>query len=72
MKMCEGIYLEVLSAGFRSAGCWRTGRGGHRPTLVCLASIVGRWPPRHVLPTLGINNKYRRGLERAHPINQGD
>ena len=22
MKMCEGIYLEVLGAGLRSTGCW--------------------------------------------------
>ena len=24
--MSEGIYLAVLDAGLRSAGCWRTGR----------------------------------------------
>ena len=68
-KCCSCCSLVVYVVGLWVmgcwvVGCWRTGRGGHRPTLVCLASIVGRWTPCHVLPTLGINNKYRRGLER--------
>ena len=59
MKMCEGIYLEVLGAGCRLNRGLVLEDGARRPPSYCSLHRlqVGRWPPRHVLPTLGINNK---------------
>ena len=52
--------LSTIRAG--CIGCWRTGRGDPRPTMITLVllrfvpALVGRWSPCHVLPTLGISN----------------
>ncbi len=62
MKICKGIYLEVVGAG-----CW-VSRGlmledeAQRPPSYCSLHRlqVGRWSPCHVLPTLEINNRYMR------------
>ena len=55
--MCEGIYLEVLDAGWIEVRCCRTWRGGHRPTMEARQTKVGRWPLCPVLPTLEMGNK---------------
>ena len=55
-------FLNPILAGCWSlwAGCWRTGHGDHRPTLICKVTYdfgrpyctfkVGRWSPCPVLP----------------------
>ena len=53
MKICEGIYLEVLGAGCRLNRGLVLEDGARRPPSYCSLHRlqVGRWPPRHVLPT---------------------
>ena len=51
MKICEGIYLEVLGAGCRLNRGLVLEDGARRPPSYCSLHRlqVGRWPPRHVL-----------------------
>ena len=69
-----GRGLLVAGRRYNTVGCWRTGHGGHRPTMVTIAipclpspscvchrhpvfasvTIVGRWSPCPVLPTITV------------------
>ena len=43
------------------ASCWRTGHGGHRPTMVCLAHYKNSSLPSHARPLVVCYSKNGEG-----------